>query len=111
MKTPEDFRTLWTERFGRNDLNALYGTKRFENETERFGDGTKRFENETKRFGYGTKRFENGKLLRCSSALQGLYVSKLLFYYKILINIFKSFYFVFDAQALKYHVLFIFTQC
>ena len=37
MKTPEDFRTLWTERFERNDLNALYGTKRFENETERFG--------------------------------------------------------------------------
>ena len=34
MKTPEDFRMLWTERFERNDLNALYGTKRFENETE-----------------------------------------------------------------------------
>ena len=58
MKTPEDLRTLWTERFERNDLNALYGTKRFENETERFGDGT--------------KRFKNGTLLRCSSALQGL---------------------------------------
>ena len=52
--------------------NGMYGTKRFENETERFGDGTKRFENETKRFGNGTKRFENGTLLRCSSALQGL---------------------------------------
>ena len=74
MKTPEDFRTLWTERFERNDLNALYGTKRFENETECFGDGTKRFENETKRFGNGTKRFENGMLFRCSSALQGLYI-------------------------------------
>ena len=72
MKTPEYFRTLWTERFSRNDLNGLYGTKRFENETERFVDGTKRFENETKRFGNGTKRFENGTLLRCSSALQGL---------------------------------------
>ena len=58
MKTPEYFRTLWTERFSRNDLNGLYGTKRF-------GDGTKRF-------GNGTKRFENGTLLRCSSALQGL---------------------------------------
>ena len=45
MKTPEYFRTLWTERFSRNDLNGLYGTK----------------------------RFENGTLLRCSSALQGLY--------------------------------------
>ena len=40
-----------SERFGRNDLNGVYGTERFENETERFGDGTKRFENETKRFG------------------------------------------------------------
>ena len=74
MKTPEYFRTLWTERFSRNDLNGLYGTKRFENETERFGDGTKRFENETKRFGNGTKRFENGTLLRCSSTPQGLYL-------------------------------------
>ena len=72
MKTPEDFRTLWTERFKRNDLNAMYGTKCFENETACFGDGTKRFENETKRFDNGTKRFENGTLLRCSSALQGL---------------------------------------
>lgn len=36
MKTPEDFRTLWTERF-KNE------TERFVNETERFGDGTKRF--------------------------------------------------------------------
>ena len=44
-KTPEYFRTLWTERF----------------------------ENETKRFGNQTKRFENGTLLRCSCALQGLY--------------------------------------
>ena len=26
MKTPEDFRTLWTERFERNYLNALYRT-------------------------------------------------------------------------------------
>ena len=57
MKTPEYFRTLWTERFSRNDLNGLYGTKRFENETERFGDGPKRFENDTNRFGNGTKRF------------------------------------------------------
>ena len=73
VKIPEDFRTLWTERFARNDLNALDGTKRFENETERFGDGTKRFENETKRFGNGTKRFDNGTLLRCSSVLQGLF--------------------------------------
>ena len=40
MKTPEDFRTLWTECFARNDLNGLYKTKHFENETERFGDGT-----------------------------------------------------------------------
>ena len=76
MKTPEDFRTLWTERFARNNLNDLYGTKHFMNETERFGDGTKRFENETKRFDNGTKRFENGMLLRCSSALQGLYICK-----------------------------------
>ena len=38
------------------------GTKRFENETERFGDGTKRFENETKRFENGTKRFGDGTL-------------------------------------------------
>ena len=50
MKTPEDFRTLWTERFARNDLNALDETKRLENETERFGDGTKRFENENETF-------------------------------------------------------------
>ena len=64
-KTPEDFRTVWTERLARNDLNGLYGTKCFENETERFGDGTKRFGNRT-------KCFENGTLLRCSSALQGL---------------------------------------
>ena len=61
MKTPEDFRTLWTERFARNDLNGLYRTKRYENETEGFGDGT--------------KRFENGTLLRCSSALQGVCTS------------------------------------
>ena len=66
MQIPEDFRMLWTEHFERNDLNALYGTKRFENETECFGDGTKRFEKET-------KRFENGTLLMCSSAVQGLY--------------------------------------
>ena len=69
----ENSRTLWTECFARNDLNGLYGTKHFENKTERFGDGTKRFENETKRFGNGTKSFENGTLLWCSSALQGLY--------------------------------------
>ena len=74
MKILDDFRTLWTERFSRNDLNALYGTKRFEKETEHFGDGTKSFENESKRFGNGTKRFKNGTLLRCSSALQGLYL-------------------------------------
>ena len=60
MKTPEDFPTLRTERFARNDLNGLYGTKLFENETERFGDETKRFENETKPFGNGMKHFENG---------------------------------------------------
>ena len=72
MKTPEDFRMLWMERFARTDLNALDRTKCFENETEYFGDGTKRFENETKRFGNGTKRFENRTLLRCSSAVQGL---------------------------------------
>ena len=84
-QTPEDFRTLWTERFERYDLNGLYRTKRFENETERFGDGmksfenetkrfeneTKRFETETKRFGNGMKRFENRMLLRCSSTFQG----------------------------------------
>ena len=58
-----------------NDLNGLYGMKRFENKTECFWDGTKHFENETKRFGNGTRRFENGTLLRCSSALQGLYIS------------------------------------
>ena len=52
MKTPADFRTLWTERCSRNDLNGFYGTKRFENETE---------------------RFHNGTLLRCSSALQGIH--------------------------------------
>ena len=63
------------ERFARNDLNALDGTKRFENEMERFGDGTKLFVNETKRFGNGTKRFENATLLRCSSAVQGLYIT------------------------------------
>ena len=74
MKIPEDFRALWTECFARNDLNALDGPKRFENETERFGDGTNRFEIETKRFGNGTKHFKNGRLLRCSSALQGLYL-------------------------------------
>ena len=67
MKTPEDFRTLWTERFSRNDLNSLYGMKHFENETEHFGDGTKRF-------GNGMKRFENETLLRCSSALQDLFI-------------------------------------
>ena len=71
----EDFRKLWRERFARNDLNGLYGMKRFENKTECFWDGTKHFENETKRFGNGTRRFENGTLLRCSSALQGLYIS------------------------------------
>ena len=75
LKTPEDFRTLWTERFARNDLNGLYGTKRFENETEHFGDGTKPFDNETKCFEIETKRFENRTLLKCSSALQGLYDS------------------------------------
>ena len=73
MKTPADFPMLWTECFSQNNLNGLYGTKCFENKTERFGDGTKRFENETKLFHNETKRFENGTLLRCSSALQGLY--------------------------------------
>ena len=34
MKTPEDFQTLWTEHFAWNDLNSLYGTKCFENETD-----------------------------------------------------------------------------
>ena len=73
MKTPADFPMLWTECFSQNNLNGLYGTKCFENKTERFGDGTKHFEKETKRFHNRTKRFENGTLLRCSSALQGLY--------------------------------------
>ena len=53
------FRTLWMERFARNDRNGLYGT-------EPFGDGTKPFEK-------GTKPFENGMLLRCSSAFQCLF--------------------------------------
>ena len=53
------FRTLWMERFARNDKNGLYGT-------ERFGDGTERF-------GDGTKPFENGMFLRCSSAFQCLF--------------------------------------
>ena len=64
MKTPEDLRTLLMEPW--NNLNGLYRTKRFENETERFRDGTKRFENETKHFGNATKR--------CSSMVQGLYI-------------------------------------
>ena len=59
-KTPEDFQTVWTERLARNDLNGLYGTKRFENETKSFRNGTERFENET--------------VLRCSSRRQGLYL-------------------------------------
>lgn len=64
MTTPDDFRPLWTKRFAQNDLNCLYGTKRFENEsehfvneTERFVGGTKRFENEMKRFCNGEKTF------------------------------------------------------
>ena len=75
MKTPEDFQKLWTERFARNDLNSLYGTKWNALGTKCFWEGPKRFENETKRFGNGTKRFENGMLLRCSIALQSLYVA------------------------------------
>mgnify|MGYP003692260557 CR=1 FL=1 len=63
MKTPENFRTLWTERISRNDLNGLYGTKRFENETERFGDAernvlrTKRNVLVTERNALRTERF------------------------------------------------------
>ena len=64
MTTPEDFRTLWTERFARNVLNGTYGTKGFENETDRFGNRK--------------KHFENGMLLRCSSALQSLYPPQLI---------------------------------
>ena len=72
VKTSEDFRTPWTELYARKKLNGLYGTKRLENETERFGEGTKCLKSERKRFGNGTKRFENGTLLMCSSTLQGL---------------------------------------
>ena len=48
------------KRLARNDLNGLYGTKRFENEMKSFRNGTERFENET--------------VLRCSSRRQGLYL-------------------------------------
>ena len=57
MKTPEDFRTVWTERFARNELNALDGTKRFENETESFGDWTKRNVLVTERNALRTEHF------------------------------------------------------
>ena len=50
-------RTLWTKGFERFVQNEMFWKR-----------------NETKRFGNGTKRFENGTLLRCSSALQGLYL-------------------------------------
>ena len=83
MKTPEDFRTLWTERFAQNDLNGLYGTKCFENKTNTFGTERnllrmKRNVLRTKRkcFGNGTKRFENRTLFKCSSALLDLYDSR-----------------------------------
>ena len=64
MKTPEHF--AW------NDLNGWYELKRFENETERFGDGKKRFKNKMKRFGNRMKCFENGTLLRFTSTVQSL---------------------------------------
>ena len=80
MKTLKDFQTLWTEHFAWNDLNSLYGTKCFENETdcfvnetEHFLVGMKHFENKTKRFGNRTKCFKNGTLLRCSITLKNLY--------------------------------------
>ena len=75
MKTPEDLRTFWTECFAQNDLNGMYGTKCFENETKSFGNGT--------------KRFKNGTLLRCS-AVQSLYM----YMYEDSTNLLLRFYYI-----------------
>ena len=70
-----------SERFGRNALHETIWTlwtERNALRTKRNALGTERnvLRMKTKHFGNGTKRFENGTLLRCSSAVQGLYLLK-----------------------------------